>query len=122
MAALRQQGVHPTDAAAFLDTCPEIEFSVWISCGDGQPDHWQNGFAVVVLDNGLDNGAGISLLQAEAPWMSPDLPRLHALMMFCHIFVVLSEDSPCQLWIGLAICDLLEISWTTSTLESITIY
>ena len=50
--------MHPLDAADYLDTSPEIEFSVWASCGDKQPDAWQKGFAAVVLDDGVQRGAG----------------------------------------------------------------
>ena len=51
--------MHALDAAALLDTSPDLQFSVWISCGGAQPDSWRSGYAAVILDDGVNQGAGM---------------------------------------------------------------
>jgi len=76
-------GLHPGDAIQFLDSCPEMEFSVWVSCGDDQPEQWRNGFAAVVLDNGIDRAAGEKIL------INFILPTFQISCLYLLIFIVM---------------------------------
>lgn len=58
--SLMESGFSSLAAAAYMDTCPPLVFSVWCLSGTDQPSSWQRGFACVVLDNGQDSGAGQS--------------------------------------------------------------
>ena len=62
--SLVAEGMTPTAAIAYLDSCPPISFSVWCYCGAEQPSSWHRGYAVVVLDNGRDSGTGEPLFFA----------------------------------------------------------
>lgn len=61
---LVEQGMSISMAAAYLDSCPSIEFSVWCYCGHDQPSSWHRGYAVCVLDNGRDSGVGTAISQS----------------------------------------------------------
>ena len=60
VAALRERGMSYEAAVAFLDTSPELAFSVWCHCGSHLPSTWHRGYAVVMLDNGDEASTSVS--------------------------------------------------------------